>query len=437
MSKIKLNALSPEEQIDVLSRVYIREVTKPVNKWLSGSVRRAGGEYNAQLNMGKVKNMFLSGSMEANDFAYAVGNSKYETNRFSVVGGLYNYIYRSRLIDELRNNYSVERGISRAYGYVRTYGYEEFYTYMKNAFVPTSPSSVVDEATRFGQTSAGKYILDETISTSSITLEDFSKEQIAVVKEYMKEKVSKYMQSRGFSTHDIEGVFSHIDRMRTTPYIDKNKGQTEVKKPSKKLEGFLISLPQTDLTAIQTEYKVEPTSQAESSKPAVAAPVKNEATGLTLAEELELMRELDESESVIVKSTDAYDSQGTPLCQNQKGLYCYVDGTPFRGDTIYDEYGGVYEDLKTGLVYGAKERAIEEETEDDIGDLFFASQEEDDNVQVVDGVTYKNGYMVTDGGHVISPEEYPDEDVEDTKLDKDKFKPYSGTQIEMDLGPKQ
>ena len=172
MSKIKLNALSPEEQIDVLSRVYIREVTKPVNKWLSGSVRRAGGEYNAQLNMGKVKNMFLSGSMDANDFAYAVGNSKYETNRFSVVGGLYNYIYRSRLIDELRNNYSVERGISRAYGYVRTYGYEEFYTYMKNAFVPTSPSSVVDEATKFGQTSAGKYILDETISTSSITLED-------------------------------------------------------------------------------------------------------------------------------------------------------------------------------------------------------------------------------------------------------------------------
>ena len=66
MSKIKLNALSPEEQLDILSRVYIREVTKPVNQWLSSAIRTAGGPYNTQLNMGKAKNMFLSGTIKSN-----------------------------------------------------------------------------------------------------------------------------------------------------------------------------------------------------------------------------------------------------------------------------------------------------------------------------------------------------------------------------------
>ncbi len=418
MSKIKLNALSPEEQIDVLARVYIRECTKPVNKWLSGAIRKAGGEYNSQLNMGKTKNMFLCGSIDADDYGYSAGNSKYETNRFSVTGAFYNYLYRSKLINELNNDYRVDRGITRAYSYVKSYGYLPFYTYMKSAYIPTSPSSVVDEATRYGQTVKANYILDETVSTGSITLEDFSKDQIKVVKMYIKQQMTKEMSRQGFSTHDIESILQDIDKMRTTPYI--TKGSTVVQKPSKRLEGFLISAPTPVSESVKTEYQMEQKSQV------------NEATGLTLAEELELMRELDESESVIVSSTDAYDRDGTPLCRNQKGLYCYVDGSPFRGDMIYDEFGGVYEDLKEGLVYGAKEREMADAEED-------LEVVQDDEIRVINGVKYNaQGYMITDGGHVISPEEYPDEDVKDTQLSKeDRFKAYTGTQLEIDFNPKE
>ncbi len=422
MSKIKLNALSPEEQLDVLARVYIRECTKPVNKWLSGAIRKAGGEYNSQLNMGKTKNMFLCGSIDADDYGYSVGNPKYETNRFSVTGAFYNYLYRSRLINELNNDYRVDRGITRAYSYVKSYGYLPFYTYMKSAYIPAKPSSVVDEATIYGQTSKTAHILDETLSTGSITLEDFSKDQIKVVKTYIKQQMTKEMSRQGFSTHDIESILQDIDRMRTTPYI--TKGSTVVQKPSKKLEGFLVSAPTPAAEPVKVEVKAETKVETKvEQKPQV-----NEATGLTVAEELELLRELDESESVIVTSTDAYDREGTPLCRNQKGLYCYPDGSPFRGDTIYDEFGGIYEDLKEGLVYGAKEREMRE-----------AEEEQEDEIRIVNGVKYTSkGYMITDGGHVISPEEYPEEDVRDTQLSQeDKFKSYTGTQLEIDLNPKE
>ena len=404
MAKTKLSALSPEEQLDVLSRVYIREVTKPINKWLSGSIRRAGGEYDAQLNMGKVKNMFLSGSMAANDFAYAVGNPKYETNRLSVMGSLYNYIYRSRIIDELKNNYSVDRGINRAYGYIRTYGYEEFYTFMKSAFVPTSPTSVIDAGTHYGQTYVNGYILDEEVSTGSISLEDFSKDQIKVIKEYMKSQSEEYMKARGFSKQDIEAVFSHIDRMRTTPVV--SKSQTVVSKPSKRLEGFLISMPQPAITADPVPEKVV--------KP---APPKG------MSQEEFDKRFIDPNESVIVHSAgDLEDEYRNPICMDQNGNFCYVDGTPFTGSVIKNADGSDY--MRDGVIY----------------DNGIIDEDEEDYFQVVDGVTYKNGHMMSDGGFTIRVEDgcYTDKDVEDTKLNReDKFKPYTGTQIEMDLGPKQ
>ena len=132
------------------------------------------------------------------------------------------------------------------------------------------------------------------------------------------------------------------------------------------------------------------------------------------------MRELDESESVIISSTDAYDGSGMPLCRNQKGLYCYPDGSPFRGDTIYDEYGGIYEDLKEGLVYGARERQMMEEEEDSyFGNLL--DEEEDNEIRVINGVKYDSkGHMISDGGFTISVEDgYTDDDEKTTRLDKD------------------
>ena len=327
MSKVKLDALSPEEQLDILSRVYIREVTKPINQWLSSAIRTAGGPYNTQLNMGKAKNMFLSGSIQADDYAYAVNNSKYETNRFSITGAFYNYLYRSKLIDELRTNYNVDRGVARAYGYVRNYGYEPFYAYMKSAYLPVAPSSIVDKATTYGKTTQVGHILDEEVSTSTITLDDFSKEQIKLVKHHLKRTVFAQMKAEGYSTHDIEPMLEQIDKMRTTPYINKNKTGAPVKKPSKKLEGFLVGIPAATImdNAPIPPVTVETSAQkVETPKNTATTEVKkspvNESTGLTLEEELELMRELDESESVIISSTDAYDGSGMPLCRNQKGL---------------------------------------------------------------------------------------------------------------------
>lgn len=427
MSKIKLNALSPEEQLDILSRVYIREVTKPVNQWLSSAIRTAGGPYNTQLNMGKAKNMFLSGSIQADDYAYAVNNSKYETNRFSVTGAFYNYLYRSKLIDELRTNYNVDRGVARAYGYVRNYGYEPFYTYMRSAYLPVAPSSIVDMATTYGKTTQVGRILDEEVSTSTITLDDFSKEQIKLVKHHIKRTVFAQMKAEGYSTHDIEPMLEQIDKMRTTPYINKNKTGAPVKKPSKKLEGFLVGIPAATImdnapippVTVETQAKKVETPKTTATTEVKKSPV-NEATGLTLEEELELMRELDESESVIISSTDAYDGSGMPLCRNQKGLYCYPDGSPFRGDTIYDEYGGIYEDLKEGLVYGARERQMMEEEEDSyFGNL--VDEEEDNEIRVINGVKYDSkGHMISDGGLTISVEDgYTDDDEKTTRLDKD------------------
>lgn len=391
MQKIKLSDLSTAEQLDVLSRVYIREVTKPINKWLAGSVRKAGGEQSAQLNMGKVKNMFLSGSMEANDFAYAVGNSKYEQNRFSIIGGLYNYIYRSKLIDELKTSYNVEKGVFRAYGYVKTYGYQNFYTYEKTAFVPTVPSSIIDKTMNEAKSRAGRFVLDEGVSTSNIILEDFSKKQIAIIKEYIKEKASTYMRAQGFSEHDIEAVLGHINRMRTSPFVPKSKIYDPVKKPSKKLEGFLISMPQEDLTkeVIQNNPHLEQTSSA----------VIDKAQEIAIEEKPERTRELDERESVMQSMDDKYDLLG-------------------------DQYA----DIEDAIVYGSIENLVEEEDE-----------------KHINGITYKNGYMVTDGGYVVSPKESPYEDVEDTRLKNEpepsneievEFKSCEGTQLKIDFDQK-
>ncbi len=416
MSKIKLNALSPEEQLDVLSRVYIRECTKPINKWLSGAIRHAGGEYETQLNLGKVKNMFLCGSMRADDYGYAVGNTRYESNRFSTIGGFYNYLYRSRLINELRNDYRVERGISRAYSHVAAYGYTDFYAFVNNAYLPSSPSSVIDEASKGGESIRLGYALDEELSTSSLGLEDFSKDQIAVIKKHIKKSLTKEMTRQGFSAADMETIMEEVDRMRTTPYFDKRKGQPPVKKPSEKLKGFLISEPCNVVDVERVEVKTPvPTPKKEVVTPVVD--VSDEKL-----EELGLIRELDEEESVILYPCDAYDKYGNPLARNQKGLYCNLDGTPFRGDAVYDELGSIYEDLESGLVYGAKERDMDEE-------------DEELAIQIVGNTRYtSNGHMIAEDGRPITLENgYTDQDVQDTMLGAEEEGPVQ-LQFDLDQG---
>lgn len=367
MILINIKDLTEEERLDILARAYLIEQATTINKKLNGAVCRID-YYNAALLNGQIKNQFLCGTSDLYDAGYSLDKSgKYELNNLSVVGAYFNLMYRKTVLSNLDRTYNVKNAAASAYGTVKSAGYLPFWDFSpaKQAWIERRPTSVKGVPSYLGRETADGLSLSEVRKRGILSLDEFEE-----VRKYIETNMIAYMQVQGCDKGTMVSVLSDIKRL---PAPEIKVKSTKKVAPAKKVPtGTIMSLPQEDKTMLDK----------------------------TADEEQELLDEIYATTKNFGKiaPTDMFDEHGTPLGRDQKGNYCYPDGTKFTGDKTYWENRGVAHDIKSGVMYDCPE------------------EEEDEYSETPRAHFDENGYMITDGGYRICEEDgFCEDDIKTTR----------------------